>query len=151
VTPRGIVLHTVGVAGDATVAGIRKYHVEHNGWRDIGYHFLIRKSGTLEKGRPLDQYGAHLEGANDTIGICVAGDGDHENWTLAQRDTVVRTCAEFCRQHGWIVEQVIGHREGPRVFNAKPVSKTCPGKLIDMGAVRSAIANELALPFRVPV
>jgi N-acetylmuramoyl-L-alanine amidase len=146
VNPRGIVLHTVGVAGDATVAAIRKYHVEHNGWRDIGYHFLVRKDGTLQVGRPLDQYGAHLEGANDTIGICVTGDGDHENWTLSQRDTVVRTCTDFCRKHGWTAEKVAGHREGPRVFGAKPTTKTCPGKLIDMSAVRVAVAAELARP-----
>jgi hypothetical protein len=69
-TPRGIVLHTVGVAGDTTIAAIRKYHVEHNGWRDVGYHRLVRKSGLVEVGRPLSAAGAHLQGANDTLGIC---------------------------------------------------------------------------------
>lgn len=141
--PRGIILHTVGVSGDATVAAIRKYHVEHNGWRDIGYHFLIRKSGAVEPGRPLAQLGAHATGANDTIGICVAGNGDVEPWTPAQHSAVIALCVEKCRAHGFGADRVGGHREVVRLFGGAPTSKTCPGKLIDMSAVRDSVKAAL--------
>jgi N-acetyl-anhydromuramyl-L-alanine amidase AmpD len=142
--PRGILLHTVGVRGDSTAAAIRKYHVEHNGWRDIGYHFVVRKDGTVELGRPITSAGAHATGANDTIGICVTGDGDREPWTPAQRTAVISLCTRFCREHSWDpMRKVGGHREVVRLFGGAPTSKTCPGKLIDMAAVRDAVVSAL--------
>lgn len=53
---------------------IRKWHVEGNGWNDIGYHYVIRRNGTIEKGRVLDRPGAHCKGHNaKSIGICLVG------------------------------------------------------------------------------
>lgn len=141
--PRGIVLHTVGVKGDSSMASIRRYHVEHNGWRDAGYHFGVRKSGQVELGRPLSQLGAHTQGANDTVGVCVYGDGDSEAWTSAQTDAVVLLCVEHCRANGWSAEAVCGHREAPARLAAAPTHKTCPGKLIDLDAVRARVASAL--------
>jgi len=53
---------------------IRQWHVRDNGWRDIGYHMVIRRSGALEPGRDLDDVGAHVAGHNsNSIGICLVG------------------------------------------------------------------------------
>lgn len=53
---------------------IRKIHVRQNKWRNIGYHYFIRRNGAVEDGRPVEQIGAHCEGHNSkTIGICLAG------------------------------------------------------------------------------
>ena len=61
-------------AMDVGVAVIREWHVLGNGWSDIGYHYAIRRDGSLETGRPLEQPGAHTAGHNtDSIGICLAG------------------------------------------------------------------------------
>lgn len=136
---RGIVLHTVGVAGDTTMAAIRRYHIEHNGWSDAGYHYGIRKDGTVEPGRSLTRAGAHCEGANDTIGICVYGDGDREPWTPEQWRATVELLADLCERHGWVSEQIHGHREAPVRLGAKPTTKTCPGRLVDPELVRSAV------------
>lgn len=58
---------------DVTAATIRQWH-KAKGWRDIGYHYIIRLDGTIEQGRPLDQPGAHCTGHNaDSIGICYIG------------------------------------------------------------------------------
>ena len=44
------------------------------GFTKIGYHYFIRHDGTIEKGRGLEEVGAHAEGYNkDSIGICLAG------------------------------------------------------------------------------
>jgi len=148
VRPRGIVLHTVGVPGDTTAAAIRKYHVEHNGWQDLGYHRVVRKDGTVETGRALWRMGAHTNGANDTLGICVTGDGDQEPWTHSQHGSVLYLCIEWCRHYGWGAEAVCGHREAPVWLKAKPTSKTCPGKLVDLPAFRAELS--LALTKRSP-
>ena len=142
-TPRAIVIHTVGVAGDTSAAAIRRFHMapppKGNGWLDIGYHFVVRKDGRVEQGRPVTRAGAHTEGANDTIGICVTGNGDTEAWTSPQWAAVVLLCERLCREHGWTAEQVCGHREAPARLGAKPTHKTCPGRLVDMDRVRGTL------------
>jgi N-acetyl-anhydromuramyl-L-alanine amidase AmpD len=148
--PRGLVAHTVGVKGDTSAASIRKFHMAPkpagNGWRDIGYHFVIRKDGRVEQGRPLDQTGAHLEGANDTWGVCISGDGDSEPWTPAQLEAFLDLAEVLCKQQGWSADRVVGHREGPAKFGARPTSKRCPGRLINMATVRELVAARLVKP-----
>ena len=56
------------------VKEIRHWHVAERGWSDIGYHFVIRRGGTVETGRPLHIMGAHVRGHNqNSIGICLVG------------------------------------------------------------------------------
>ncbi len=75
---------------DVGVAEVRKWH-KNFGWRDIGYHFLIRRNGSIEKGRPLGVVGSHCRGYNKTsIGICYVGGIDEkgkaqDNRTKEQR------------------------------------------------------------------
>ena len=53
---------------------IRKWHVDGNGWSDIGYHFCILLDGTIDIGRPIERSGAHTIGENkNSIGICYIG------------------------------------------------------------------------------
>ena len=59
---------------DIGVNEIRRWHVEDNGWSDIGYHYVIRRNGDVEIGRPLDRSGAHTKGYNaNSIGVCLVG------------------------------------------------------------------------------
>lgn len=142
-TPRGIVIHTAGVLGDPSADEMREYHIHVKGWKDIGYHRVVRKSGLVEIGRPLWQLGAHLEGANDTLGICVSGHGDHELWTPEQLFSVLDLSVAWCKHFHWTHDVVRGHREGPAYFGAKPTAKTCPGLLVDMAQIRALVADRL--------
>ncbi len=50
-----------------------------NGWSGIGYHYFIRKDGTIYRGRPEWATGAHASGCNhESIGVCVEGNYDEE-------------------------------------------------------------------------
>ena len=61
---------------DYSVAQIRKWHLKR-GFKDIGYHFLIHLDGSIERGRPWNQPGAHAKGYNNnSIGICYVGGTD---------------------------------------------------------------------------
>ncbi len=52
---------------------ITRWH-KARGFRQIGYHFVIKRDGTVESGRPLDKQGAHVEGENEgNVGICLVG------------------------------------------------------------------------------
>lgn len=58
---------------DFTVQQIRQWHLAR-GFRDIGYHYVIYRDGSVHKGRPLEQAGAHCVGHNrHSIGICYIG------------------------------------------------------------------------------
>lgn len=82
-----IVIHCADTPADMEIgaADIRKWHVEDNGWSDIGYHYVIRRSGVTEAGRPLDKAGAHVRGHNaNSIGVCLVGGKGRANLTHKQ-------------------------------------------------------------------
>src|SRR5438876_7080380 len=79
-----VVHHTAGsndytaAQSAAIVRGIELYHVEGNGWNDIGYNFLVDKYGQVFEGRygGVDKavIGAHAEGFNaGSFGVSVLG------------------------------------------------------------------------------
>lgn len=104
---------------------IRNIHVNENGWSDIGYHFVIRRDGTLEEGRDtdgdgdiLEEVGAHAYGFNQhSIGICLVGGKPDFNFTKAQL-TKLNALISILRDAIPGIE-VIGHRDVS--------SKSCPG------------------------
>ncbi|RKN08741.1 peptidoglycan recognition protein [Streptomyces radicis] len=58
--------------------GIYRYHVESQGWRDVGYNFFVDKCGTIYEGRAggvaLPVQGAHTYGFNhNSMGVAVLG------------------------------------------------------------------------------
>lgn len=56
-----------------TVADIDRWH-RQRGFRCIGYHYVIYLDGSIHKGRPVEQIGAHCTGQNArSIGICYIG------------------------------------------------------------------------------
>lgn len=62
---------------DFTVQQIREMHVKGNGWRDIGYHYLVYRNGDVMPGRPVEQIGAHCKNHNaHSIGVCYVGGCD---------------------------------------------------------------------------
>lgn len=70
---------------DVSAAEIRRWHVEERGFEDIGYHFVVRLDGTVERGRDLNRPGAHCKGFNRrSIGVCYVGGDDAE---LQSKDT----------------------------------------------------------------
>lgn len=70
-----IVVHCAATTAKMDIgrADIDRWH-RAKGWFGIGYHYVIRRDGTLEVGRPEDAVGAHVLNHNaNTIGICLAG------------------------------------------------------------------------------
>ena len=91
-----IILHCSATAEgkDYSVDTIRKWHLKR-GWRDIGYHFVIQRDGTVDEGRPIEQTGAHVKGQNhNSIGICYIGgvEAKKKNGKWIAKDT--RTCEQ---------------------------------------------------------
>ena len=100
---------------DFTVQQIDQWH-RQLGFRCIGYHFVIYRDGSIHKGRPIDQIGAHTSGHNaNSIGICYIGgctsDGKtpKDTRTGAQRVALVKLVAELRSQ--FPTASVHGHNE----------------------------------------
>ncbi len=71
-----IILHHRAGLGD-----VQSIHTGHlaNGWSGIGYHFYIRKDGSVFRGRPIGTIGAHCTGYNDkSIGVCFEGNFEND-------------------------------------------------------------------------
>ena len=125
-----IVIHcsATRASADIGVKEIRKWHTdpepEGRGWRDIGYHYVIRRSGQTEPGRPIEQVGAHVSGYNtNSIGICLVGGigaaGQAEdNFVPAQWDALKALVGKLKRRFPDAIIQ--GHRDFPNV------RKDCP-------------------------
>ena len=99
-----IVHHTAGAAGSspaqsaAIVRGIQVYHVQGNGWDDIGYNFLVDRFGQIFEGRyggiERNVIGAHAQGFNTgSVGISVLGNYDSAALPAAAREAVSRLIA----------------------------------------------------------
>ncbi|MFC7711247.1 peptidoglycan recognition protein family protein, partial [Micromonospora lupini] len=77
-TRTGFTVHYSAGAAATTPRQIQNYHMDGNGWSDIGYNFLVDTAGRIYEGRGWEVMGAHASGHNDThIGACFIGnDGD---------------------------------------------------------------------------
>ena len=104
---------------------INEWHIAR-GWAAIGYHFVIRRNGQVEKGRDidgdgdvLDEQGAHVAGYNrNSIGVCLVGGMGGFNFTRAQMealDTLIDDIDHVVAGIEWL-----GHCDMP------DVQKTCP-------------------------
>lgn len=70
-----IVVHCADTTADMDIGAkeIDRWHRERT-FIKIGYHFVIRRDGSVEKGRALDEVGAHVQGYNEkSLGICMVG------------------------------------------------------------------------------
>lgn len=62
---------------------IRQWHLD-KGWSDIGYHYVITRSGEVQAGREESLIGAHARGVNaNSVGICLVGGVDANSKTRA--------------------------------------------------------------------
>ena len=117
---------------DIGVHEIDRWHRDR-GWWGIGYHFVIRRDGSIETGRPMEVIGAHVKGYNDeSIGICLVGGRaggkearDQDNFTFQQGVALHELLQVICQEYP--NAKVVGHRD-------LDSSKTCP--VVDLKLIK---------------
>lgn len=111
-----IILHHRAGIGD--VQSIHNGHLA-KGWSGIGYHFYIRKDGSVFRGRPIGTVGAHCTGYNDkSVGVCFEGNFENEIMSAQQ----IKSGRE-------LVSHLKGLFPGAEVKRHKEFQSTaCPGK-----------------------
>lgn len=104
---------------------IDKWH-RAKGWACIGYHYVIRRDGTVEEGREETVVGAHVQGWNEvSLGICMVGGVNADDINKAENNF---TEAQFASLKKLLVDlkarypkaKIQGHRDFPDVKKACP-------------------------------
>lgn len=123
-----IIVHCSGTKRkvDIGVKEIKAYHTAPKphgcGWQDIGYHYVIRLDGTIEKGRRISKAGAHCFGHNShSIGVCYVGGLDDsgdaaDTRTPEQKSALLKLITNLVRMYRCDVH---GHRDYTKL-------KPCP-------------------------
>ena len=113
-----IVVHCSATPPDLDV-GVKEIDQWHRD-RDfdcIGYGAVVRRSGLIELGRPLQAVGAHVRGFNSrSLGVCLVGGVNEENvntaeanYTPAQYNSLARLLSAL--ELVWPGAAVVGHRD----------------------------------------
>lgn len=112
-----IILHH-SACSSCSVEQIHQWHI-NNGWAGIGYHFLVRKDGSIYRGRSENKVGAHASNHNSTtIGICAEGNFEIETMSEAQKNSLKELVASLKSKYA--ISKVQKHSD----VN----STACPGK-----------------------
>ncbi len=117
-TNRIILHHTAGT--DTSAAAIHAMHLQRRGFYGIGYHYVIRRNGSIERGRPEEVRGVHAGKANvDSIGIAFTGNFTRIRPTEEQITAGICLIRDVRSRYGEL--EVIGHSDVG--------STACPGRM----------------------
>ena len=111
-----IVIHCSAVRPNqrSSAEDIDKWHKDR-GFKGIGYHYVIRRDGTIEQGRPEWMIGAHCVNHNKySIGVCYEGGLDirgqpADTRTEAQKASLRKLLEELHERYPRAV--IVGHHD----------------------------------------
>lgn len=135
---------------DFRAKDIKQWHTakppKGNGWKDIGYNYVIDIDGTVETGRNIDEIPAHCKGQNaNSIGICYIGGKKNgklkDTRNEAQKLSMYKLVKELMIKYHIDITSVYTHNFFDR-------SKTCPN--FDVYQFRSEFTTWLAGPQEKP-
>ena len=95
---------------------IDEWH-KNQGWKMIGYHYVIDLDGKIEDGRPIEMDGAHTKGHNkNSIGICYIGGLDcdgkpKDTRTQEQKESMYKLIFQLLNIYGLSIADVHCHNE----------------------------------------
>lgn len=130
----GIAVHHSAGTLDQTPEQIAQYHINHNKWGGIGYHFLVDKDGNVYYVGDLATARAHVANMNDKyIGICLIGDFRPEEdgqITKEMKFSLQELCRKLIEDYPALTnisdwKAIKGHKEVPQQ------STSCPASVID--------------------
>ena len=119
-----LIIHcsAVGPMQTSSVEQINQWHLARGWTNGCGYHYVIRRDGSIEKGRPEEMIGAHCLNHNKhSIGVCYEGGIDEkgnsvDTRTEAQKESMRNLLTELKKKHPKAL--IVGHN----TFS----NKSCP-------------------------
>ncbi|MGL6186950.1 MAG: peptidoglycan recognition protein family protein [Clostridium chrysemydis] len=131
-SPETLVIHH-SVSKGASPEEINKWHKE-KGYGGIGYHYYIKKDGTIFKGRPDEKMGAHAYNNNrKSIAICLDGNFEEDKLTDSQNKSLIDLATSLIVTYN--LKDIVGHRN---------LNETaCPGKNIDIESIKKDVLKNI--------
>jgi hypothetical protein len=135
--PTKIIIHASATQDDPTFSwgAIRRWHIDHNRWIDIGYNAgceLVGNHYEVMNGRPWELDGAHCIGQNSqSLGFCLVGDFSNNPPPAGQLLASVQFLREWLRLYGIPRSEIYPHRH----FN----NTDCPGKAFNIEVLRALL------------
>lgn len=128
-----IILHHAD-AKNCSAEDIHRWHL-NNGWAGAGYHFLIRKDGSVYRLRPEDKVGAHAYGSNyNSLGICFEGNFMEEDMPEEQKQAGKELVAYLKNKYN--INVVQAHRD--------VCATSCPGDKFPFDEIANCdVSNEV--------
>lgn len=128
----GILLHNSGVSVLQSIEVIHNYH-KNKGWAGIGYHYYVRKDGSIYRGRTENMAGAHCPGVNSiSIGICAEGNFNEEIMSEVQKQAIIELVKDIKSRYN--IKWIKGHRE--------ILATSCPGANFPLEEIKTAVESE---------
>lgn len=125
-------------ASSCTIQDVHRWHL-NNGWSGCGYHFFVRKDGTIYRGRPEDKLGAHaLDNNSNNLGICFEGKYMVENMPQVQLNAGIELVNYLCGKYGLSKSQVYKHKD--------LCNTDCPGVNFPFSDIVNGQEVDAALP-----
>ena len=105
-------------AGNGDVLSIHTQHISQD-YSGIGYHYYIRKDGSIYTGRPVETVGAHCLNYNSkSVGICFEGNFENEKMDDPQKKAGTE-----------LIKHLKSIYKSASIIRHKDVNATaCPGK-----------------------
>ena len=118
-----IVIHCSATRADRSLTpdDLEMQH-RRRGFNGTGYHYYIRKDGTVHLTRPIERIGAHVKGFNsNSVGICYEGGLDAHGCPADTRTSEQRAALRL------LVHQLLETFPGSRVCGHRDLSPDLNG------------------------
>lgn len=121
-----VVVHHTGnmYDDDMNAEQIHSIHLAQ-GWSGCGYHYIVRKDGSIEIGRPEWAMGSHAYGENwHTVGVHLCGNFEIASPTEQQIESAAYLIGWICERYNIVPDKkhVVGHRD--------LMPTACPGEFL---------------------
>lgn len=147
--PRGIILHhsaspTMAEGQQVDAGLIDRWHSRRGFGRagqgrtyHIGYHYVILPDGTIQRGRPEYMRGAHCEGHNDQLGICLVGNFSSSANPTGAAGPAQPTAAQLAALDHLLRRLITRYQFGPEdLHRHRDYAPTaCPGDRVPFAAI----------------
>ena len=133
--PKLIVLHHAE-AESCTIFDINNWHKDR-GWAGCGYHYFIKKDGTIYKGRPDSAIGVHCAGHNtNSLGVCYEGNYMGDDMPEIQKNAGIELNKFLISKYG--ILDIEPHRA---LYNTACPGNKFPFEIIKNESLRSDGSN----------
>lgn len=119
-----LVVHCTATAQTASISSIQNYWKNNLGWKNPGYHYIIKPDGEVVNLLPIDQVSNGVAGFNKgSINASYLGGIDEkgapkDTRTTAQKVAMLKLLTELKKKFPKAIIQ--GHRDFPNVAKACP-------------------------------